>query len=432
MGLTWVRKYEGMEGQLGERIVDKLIKKMQPPEKGNRLVWDSEIPSFGVCVTAAGAKSFILDYQSFGRQRRYTLGRHPEWTATAAREEVLALKRKIRDGFDPQEEKRKARLEPTVGELADEYMQSDRERKKRATSVRNDKQMLESNIRPAIGKMALKAVGRRDIEKLHSSLNDTPYQANRVLALLSTIFNYAIQEKRLTENPAKGIEKFEETKRECWLDDEKLQRFRQALDSYGNEIANNQSVAKKNAEKQRAANALKLLMLTGSRAGEVLKAEWEQFDLVRARWTKPSINTKQKKVEHVPLSAPAVELMISMMPRNPTGPLFPGRNGGMRVSLKRPWLQACRAAGFVEVETVQGKRRLLKRFKPTLRIHDLRHNYASYLVNNGESLQTVSKLLGHSQTATTERYAHIADQTLRIANDKFALIYTNAAKRKTA
>ncbi|MGA2876209.1 MAG: site-specific integrase, partial [Nitrososphaerales archaeon] len=262
-------------------------------------------------------------------------------------------------------------------------------------------------------KRRLKAIGRQDIEKLHSSMKATPYQANRVLELLSVIFNYAIKENIGTDNPARGIEAFPEAKRECWLTVEDLQRFREALDYYAD---------------QNAANALRLLMLTGSREGEVLKAEWEEFDLARGVWTKPSHHTKQKKLEHIPLSVPALKLLESMMPVNPTGPLFPGATGGARTTLRRPWVQACKKAGLVETSTVKGKRHTITKFRPTIRIHDLRHNFASHLASNGVTLQIVGKLLGHTMAQTTMRYAHLQDEALRAATNRFGEIYSEAKK----
>jgi integrase len=177
--------------------------------------------------------------------------------------------------------------------------------------------MIDNIIRPGIGKLRLKAVGRRDIEALHLSQKATPYAANRLLSLLSKMFNLGIQWKWTAENPARGVLRFQEGKRERWLTTKEIQRFREALDSYTD---------------QSAANALRLLMLTGSREGEVLKAEWEQFDFQRNVWTKPSHNTKQKRVEHIPLSPPTLKLLKAMMPKDATGPLFPGRYGGARVS----------------------------------------------------------------------------------------------------
>jgi integrase len=182
------------------------------------------------------------------------------------------------------------------------------------------------------------------------------------------------------------------------------------------------------------------LLLTGSRASEALKARWEEFDLPRGVWTKPSHHTKQKKVEHIPLSGPALKLLEGMAPENPTGPLFPGRkrkgrSRGARVSLKRPWIAACRAAGLVEEYFIDGKRMgkdgepvKLKRYRPTVRVHDLRHNFASHLASNGVSLQVVGKLLGHTQASTTMRYAHLQDAPLREAANQFGRIFEQTRK----
>jgi integrase len=275
--------------------------------------------------------------------------------------------------------------------------------------------MVEKIIRPKLGSLRLRAIGRRDIEALHVFLKQTPYQANRVLALLSTMFNYAIESKWITENPARGIKKFSEEKRENWLSVEQIQRFREALDGY---------------KDQSAANCLRLLLLTGSRAGEALRAEWSEFDLTRGVWTKPTHHTKQKKTEHVPLSEPAIELLSSIRPRNAIGPLFPGKEGGARVSLKRPWLQACKAAGLAEAYKVAGKRKkMLTRYRPTVRLHDLRHSYASHLVSNGVGLQIVGRLLGHVQASTTMRYAHLHDEALRAATNQLATIIDFESKK---
>ena len=155
------------------------------------------------------------------------------------------------------------------------------------------------------------------------------------------MFNYGTEEADDGES-REGIRKFAEEKRERWLTVEEVQR----------------SAKPSTATDQSAANALRLLLLTGSRAGEVLKATWEEFDLGRGVWTKPSHHTKQKKQEHVPLSGPALQLLETMAPANPAGPLFIGRDGtSRRVSLKRPWIQACRAAGLAEEYTIAGNER---------------------------------------------------------------------------
>jgi len=423
------------------RITQQSVKKLVTGTPVAKIVWDEEVRGFGVRQTEAGTITYVLDYYFRGTKRRYCIGRHPEFTADAARKEALALKADIAKGHDPLEERHAWKSEPRFAELADAYMK-DATTRKRDSSLRDDRSMLGVNedgtmkddedevrgkkrILTVLGEQRLAEIKQSDIARFHESLRPTPYQANRVLALLSAIFNYGIAHKWITENPAKGVKKFEEAKRERWLTVEELQKFREALDKYRG---------------QSAANVLRLLLLTGSRASEVLKACWEEFDLQRGVWTKPSHHTKQKKIEHVPLSAPALKLLESMAPKDATGPLFPGkaRKGNSptaRVSLKRPWIAACRAAGLVEEYLIDGKRKgkdgepvKLKRYRPTVRVHDLRHNFASHLASNGVSLQVVGKLLGHTQAATTMWYAHLQDAPLRDAANQFGRIFEQAAE----
>jgi integrase len=398
-----------------EKINQRTVKTLTAPEGGSRITWDSELKGFGVRVTPGGAITYVLDYRVHGRQRRYKIGRHPEWTAEAARRKAAELKPRIAEGYDPLEAKQKASGEPTVADLATEYLERHAIPNKRPGSLRNDREMIDGIIKPKLGRLRLAAVATRDLEALAASLKATPYRANRCLALLSHMFTKAIEWKWATGNPARGIRRYHEERRERWLSAEEMRTFTAALDSYG-------------AENPSAANALRLLLLTGAREGEVLKADWTQFDLDRGVWTKPSAHTKEKKTEHVPLSEQALEMLRAMKPEGATGPLFPGRNGTARVTLKRPWKQVCKQAGLAEAITVQGKRRKITRWRPTLRVHDLRHNFASYLVSNGASLPIVGKLLGHTQTATTERYAHLADAPLRDAANAFGKIVRAASR----
>jgi len=393
---------------VAQRITQKLISKLSSPPSGNLIEYDSEIPGFGVRITAAGVVAFILNYRILGRERRYTIGRYPELTATAARERALQLRGRILDGHDPLEERERDRAEPTLGDLATQYLEQYAAHHKRPTSVRDDRHMIEKIIVPKLGKLRVKSIGKKDIESLHAALKTTPYRANRVLALLSKMFTLSTQWDLRADNPARGVPRFHEDRRERWLSEEEVRRFSNALDNYTD---------------QNAANALRLLMLTGAREGEVLKADWAQFDLKRGIWTKPSHHTKQKKIEHVPLSGAAIALLKGMKPKGSSGPLFPGAAGDSRVTLRRPWLQACKAAGLAEAVEVKGKKGLLKRYRPNVRIHDLRHTYASHLVSAGESLQIVGRLLGHTQPQTTARYAHVADEALRNATERFATIF---------
>jgi integrase len=406
---------------MGQKITQRTIKHLVIPEQGNAIVWDSELKGFGVRVTAAGVVSYFLNYRAHGRQRRYTIGHSPEWTAEAARAEAAKLKPRIdAEGFDPLEAKQRARGEPTLRDLATEYQERHYSANGNAHTKLRDKQTIDGVILPRLGTLRLAAVSTRDVERLHRELKGTPYRANRVLALLSSMFSEAMRWKWAKENPARGVERYQEHRRERWLQDEELKALNTALDKYPD---------------QSAANAIRLIALTGSRKGEVLKAKWDEFDLERGVWTKPSHHTKQKKVEHVPLSSAALELLSRMRPKDgATGPLFPGKDGkAARVSIRKPWTQVCKSAGLAEAVTKKGKRRHeVTKYKPLVRIHDLRHTFASHLVSKGTSLQIVGKLIGHTQIATTQRYAHLADSALRDATNAFGDIFNAAATAPSA
>jgi integrase len=409
------------------KLTQKVVLSLTPPATGNRIQYDEEIPGFGARITSNGVVSFILNYRINGRERRYTIGRQPELTVLAARERAIQLRGKILDGIDPLQQRIDANEEPTMDDLAKDFFKRYANPHKRASSIRNDEQMLNKLILPKIGNLRVRAVTRRDIETLHHGLKETPYRANRVLALLSKMFTLAMEWGWRADNVAKGIPRYPEDRRETWLTAEQIESLLAALDNYSD---------------QSAANAIRLLILTGAREGEVLSATWDQFDLKRGIWTKPSHHTKQKKIEHTPLSKSAQQLLQRMNSSRSSGTLFPGadkrkkeqseadhstdrrapvREKPARVTIRRPWVQVCKAAGLAIAEQIPGKRKTtLTIWKPTIRIHDLRHTFASHLVSSGESLHIVGKLLGHTLPQTTARYAHLADRALRDAANRFS------------
>jgi integrase len=234
------------------------------------------------------------------------------------------------------------------------------------------------------------AVTRRDIETIHVALKEKPYQANRVLALLSKMFSLAVEWGWRPDNPVKGIERYNEERRDRWLADDELRRLCVILDRHPN---------------QRAANVVRLQLLTGARMGEVLNARKDAFDLERGVWTKPSHQTKQKRTEYVPLSAQALALVAAIVGTSDSDSphLFPGRIPGQPLrDVKKFWASALRQAGITDY-----------------RRHDNRHTYASHLVSSGLSLEIVGRLLGHTTATTTKRYAHLADDPLRAATGRF-------------
>lgn len=393
-----------------QKLTQSAIKKLTPPESGNLLIWDPELKGFGAKITSTGEISFILNYRNrFGHQRRWKIGNAPAWTADAARAEAAKLKVKINaEGFDPLDAKRQANSEPTFSELAKDYVECHYKEHSKSTR-RNDRHMLDAILLPRLGTLRIKEIGPRHVEKIHQSLQATPYLANRVLALLSTMFKHAIESEFCVDNPTRKVKKYHEEKRERWLSAEELGRLKVALDAYPH---------------QNTANCIRLLLLTGSRRNEALKADWSQFDLQRGVWTKPSHHTKQKKTEHVPLSAETVSLLEKMNPQE-SGPLFPGQKGP-HIALRRCWILILSAAGLAEAVEVNGK----TKWRPLVRIHDLRHTFASHLVSKGASLQIVGRLIGHTQIATTQRYAHLADGALRDATNDFGKIFSTAEAPK--
>jgi integrase len=413
------------------RITQTFATRVKLPAKGNRIHYDSEIPGFGLRVTEKGAKGFVLNYVIHGRERRYTIGSLGEYTAETARDKAIELRQQIRDGVDPfavLEQRKQEALEAearqrTLKQLSDAYLKQYAEPTKRPGSVYDDKSLLNGVILPHLGKVPLGQLTRRDINELHAALKATPYRANRALALLHHMFEWAISddsgEWTMDKNPAAGVKKYHEEKRDRWLSEEELQRLADALEEYPRQCWKVAGVSKKQrdwlqAEARRAMDALRLIMVTGCRKGEALTAKWTDFDFARGVWTKPSHHTKEKKTEHVTLNQQALALLEGMERKGEY--LFPGRTKASRTKgggtkndhlqdVKYPWAKVCKLAKLEGV-----------------RVHDLRHSFASHLVSSGVSLPVIGKLLGHTQPQTTARYAHLADNPQREAANKFPAI----------
>ena len=386
---------------MAKKITDKLVKEIEAPETSNRITYDTDIKGFGVRVTAASAKAFILNYRAGGRERRYTIGAYPDWSVAAAREEAKELKRRINRGEDPMGERHSARAAPTVKDLAERYI-TDHLPKKRPSSQTDDKAMIDQIILPRLGKFKVADLRHADIDRLHREVTKrAPYRANRTAALLSKMFSLAIKWEMRPDNPAKGIERNHEEKRTRYLLGDELARLTAALAEH---------------PEQTSANAVRLLLLTGARRGEVLSATWDQFDLEAGVWIKPSAHTKQKTEHRVPLSAPAMQLLSDMKEKAETDYVFPGKNPDVPLTdIKHFWAAICRKAEIKDC-----------------RIHDLRHTYASILASAGLSLPIIGALLGHTQPNTTARYSHLFDDPLRQATERVGAVVTAAGNGKTA
>lgn len=385
---------------MAERLTDKIVKALPAPASGNKLHYDAEVKGFACRVTAAGARAFVLNYRASGRERRYTIGSFPEWTTTAARKEAAELKKLVDRGDDPMAERHDDRAAPTVGELIDRFA-ADFLPRKRESTRREYAAILDKIVRPELGKVKVADVRHADIDRLHRKVSQrAPYRANRMAAVLSRAMSLAVKLGWREDNPVKGIERNQEERRYRYLTGDELRRLTEALATHSG---------------QQAANAVRLLLLTGARRGEILAATWDQFDLSAGVWTKPSSHTKQKREHRVPLSGPARALLADMKAeatrRGETSPyVFPSRDGnGPVTDIKKSWAALCKAAGIEGV-----------------RLHDLRHTYASVLVSAGLSLPVIGALLGHTQPGTTARYAHLFDDPLRAATERAAAIIGGA------
>jgi integrase len=386
------------------KLTDALCRTLAAPAKGNRIYFDMEgrgsVRGLGLRVTANNARSWILNYTSpAGARRRYTIGEFPNLLLQQARDEAGALRGRIRNGFDPiegkQEERQAAqkkqeaeRRAQTVAVLAEHWFVRHAKLHKRPASQRDDRRMLDRYILPRFGATKVTEVKRGDIEAMMADLSDTPIQANRVHALLTTIMRYAVEHGWAAANPCAGIRRYQEHARVVKVSRAQLDRLYVALEAHPN---------------RQAVNAVKLLVWTGARKSEVLGAKWDEFDLERGTWIRPAARTKQKQLSAVPLNPLALKLLKEMRKAKPDDKLlFPSPIIGdeARRDVKNLWTAVRKTIGG------------------DLRVHDLRHVFATTALEAGVPLITIAPLLGHSSTVMTARYAHLSDRMLREATDK--------------
>lgn len=423
------------------RLNKTIVEAAQP----GQTISDSEVRGFRVVVSKSGTRRFVAAYRVHGRSSMKALGTFPTLTVQEAREMAREVLRKVRVGIDPhvaekaaRETEEAVRNAPTVADLTkvylDDYAPS---QALRAATIRHARQLSTIAIE-AMGKKKVEAVTITDIRKLHGDTraagikrgNKGVYQANRLLALLSKMFALAIERGWRMDNPCKGVRKFPEDQRWQNLSDGEVRRLLQACEDYAAglrpvspdddpEMVLHKTTplpaAARSATDREAADAIRLLLFTGARKQEVLKAEWPQFDLARGLWEKPSAHTKTKRIHRLELEGPALETLKAMAERKSHSVyLFPGSTEkrrktapidiqtgeaagiGPRADLKYPWKAITALAGLEGV-----------------RLHDLRRTLASFMLSGGSTLATVGKALGHTQASTTARYATLEDSVQR-------------------
>jgi integrase len=384
-------------------LTDVVVRRLDPPASGNRITYDSKESGFGARVTAAGARSYVLSYtvRGSGRQRRYTIGAADHWTATEARRRVKELKALIDQGGDPLADLEAKREAPTIGDLIARFREEHIPRL-RANTSEDYEGMLRKYVLPHFGERTKVAdITFANVDALHRKITKAgrSHRANRCVTLLSKMFALAIRWEWRADNPCRGIERNKEHSRRRYMTADELVRMVEALAKFPD---------------QDIADAIRMLLLTGARRNEVLAMQWAHLDLGTGTWSKPPTSTKQREHHQVPLSAPARQLLAGRMAvrKADSDYVFPGRSGNdHRVDFWLQWQRLCQAAG------IEG-----------LRVHDLRHSYASQLASTGHSLPLIGRLLGHSNPTTTARYAHLFDDPLRQATEKIGAIIANAGK----
>ena len=356
--------------------------------------WDKELTGFGVRVYPTGARVYIAQARGPEGPRRVAVGRHGVIHAEEARKRAALIIARVKAGEEAVPEPMKQACGPTVAEVAARYLTEYVEVRCKPGTAAATRSVLDKHIAPALGKLPFAAVERAQVAELHGRLHGTPAVANAVVRTLSAMYKLACEWGIVPEglsNPCRSLVKYPERKRERFLTDKEFVRLGEALDD----------VEARGGATVPAVAAIRLLTLTGCRKSEILSLRWEDVALEMSELKLPDAKTGARVV---PLPAQAVELLANL-PRTPGNPwVIPGKKPGTHLrQIDDAWKAVRERAGLEGV-----------------RIHDLRHSYASRALALGESLTMIGRLLGHRQIETTARYAHLARDSAQEAAERVA------------
>ena len=371
------------------RITKQTVDAIKPDDR-ERVVWDDDLKGFGVRVHPSGRKVYIVKTRYQGRIIKMTIGPHDAVSATYAHVRAAEIITDARAGKNPKGRRSNA---PTMRALGERFLKEYVPNHCKPSTAAEYRRSVEHFINPRIGKLRVPDVQRSNIAALHHDLRETPYQANRTLGVLSKMFNLAeLWELRPDgTNPCRHVKRFKEDKRERFLSDAEYRRLGSAL----------REIEQDGSETASAIAAIRLLMLTGCRLSEIQKLRWEHVDLEAGELRLPDTKTGAKVVH---LGEPAIAVLRDIQRQDENLWVIAGRKeGGHLTDLQHPWRRIRARAGLDDV-----------------RIHDLRHSFASGGLLVGEGLPMIGKLLGHTQVQTTARYAHLANDPVKSAANRIA------------
>jgi integrase len=399
--------------KLTKTLVENLIR-----HQNEYTVWEDALTGFGVRVRPSGFKTFVYVYRAgTGRsapQRRITIGSVQKLTVEQAREQAKKLAAFVTQGRDPASERNHERSSITVSDLIDSFLQRHVATKRKPRTARSYGDVLNRIVRPRFGAIKANKLARSELIKLHHDLQKTPYQANRVVRVMGSMYTYADRAGLVPEgtNPARKIELYKEAQHERPLTDDELRRLGEVFIE-GETIGLPWSVdetkpTSKHIPKSHrrtlidryAIAALKLLILTGARLGEILNLRWEHVDMSLGSALLPDSKTGKKTI---PVNT-AAQAILRSLPKGGSFVIAGKDPERPRADLHRPWKMILKRAGIRGV-----------------RIHDLRHTYATRGAEAGYSTSILAKLLGHSQLKTTERYTHIRNDPVKRASEQIGI-----------
>jgi integrase len=380
-----------LDDQSRLKLTKRTIDQIETRPGKNYIVFDDDLPCFGLRVMPSGKRFFLIQYRFKGRTRRVMLGMYGPVTPEQARRQAMILLGQVKAGIDPAEQRDSDRLAGTVTELGKRFLDQYVATRCKASTAAEYRRSVELFINPKLGTRRVVDLTRADVSQVHFELRHIPYQANRTLGVLSKMLNLA-EEWGLRpdgSNPCRHVKKYRESKRERFLTGEEIATLGEVLDTV--EASGEESCA--------AVACLRLLLLTGCRLKEIQTLKWEHVDVDGSCLRLPDSKTGAKVV-HVGQTVRDLLNGIDRVADNPyviTGTL----PGAFLTDMQKPWQRIRKLAGL-----------------PKVRIHDLRHTFASAGLALGESLPMLGKLLGHNQVQTTARYAHLATDPVKQAAER--------------